>query len=126
MIEWVSAIDSMEGGQSVGEDGAGGVQDIVRQLRARVAELEEENDLLAVAATHEPQLLADVKRQVAGKSSNRVAVEQQQQQFYRNGSAVKKILFLLCVLRTRTGSAVLKYVIALYDQRREHDTMHTK
>ncbi|CAM9741126.1 unnamed protein product [Ectocarpus sp. 12 AP-2014] len=52
----------MEGGQSAGEDGAGGGQDIVRQLRARVAELEEENDLLAVAATHEPRLLADVKR----------------------------------------------------------------
>ena len=32
-------------------------------MRARVAALEEENDVLALAATHEPELIADVKRQ---------------------------------------------------------------
>jgi len=36
--------------------------DAERRLRARVAELEEENDLLAVAAAREPELLADIKR----------------------------------------------------------------
>lgn len=40
----------------------GAMQGELERLKARVAVLEEENDLLAVAATHEPELLSDVQR----------------------------------------------------------------
>lgn len=40
----------------------GGTFADLERLRARVVELEEENDLLAIAATREPELLADIKR----------------------------------------------------------------
>lgn len=43
-----------------GENGA--TNEEVERLRARVAALEEENDVLALAAAHEPELIADVKR----------------------------------------------------------------
>lgn len=43
-------------------EGGGGAAEEVERLRARVAALEEENDLLAVSATREPELMADVKR----------------------------------------------------------------
>lgn len=38
------------------------MQGELERLKARVADLEEENDLLAVAATREPKLLSDVLR----------------------------------------------------------------
>lgn len=47
---------------SVVVGGGGAMQGELEHLKARVAALEEENDLLAVAATREPELLADVQR----------------------------------------------------------------
>lgn len=48
------------------DEGAGGGIDgdgtRVERLLRRVTELEEENDVLAIAATREPELLADIKR----------------------------------------------------------------
>lgn len=54
----------MEDGGSAGEgkEGDDGTFAELERLRARVVELEEENDLLAVAATREPELLADITR----------------------------------------------------------------
>lgn len=54
----------MEDGESAGRntEGDDGTSTELDRLRARVAELEEENDLLAVAATREPALLADINR----------------------------------------------------------------
>lgn len=43
----------------------------LERLRTRVSCLEEENDLLAVAATREPKLLADVKRWVPSRACER-------------------------------------------------------
>lgn len=54
----------MEDGQPIGGDRGGGDGAFaeLERLRARVVELEEENDLLAIAATREPELLADINR----------------------------------------------------------------
>lgn len=52
------------GAERAGVSGGGGdgAQEM-ESMRARVAALEEENDVLAMAAMHEPELIADVKRQ---------------------------------------------------------------
>lgn len=70
------AKEAMEGGGEKGE-GRGGVDNVgggcgdgmstameeqLEHLRARMAALEEENDLLALSAAREPELIADVKR----------------------------------------------------------------
>eukprot|EP00903_Cladosiphon_okamuranus_P012784 g11949.t1 len=55
-----------EGGSAGGNKGRGDETLVeLERLRARVVELEEENDLLAVAATREPELLANIKRLTA-------------------------------------------------------------
>lgn len=52
-----------DGGLARGDKGGGdGTFADLERLRARVVELEEENDILAVAATREPELLADINR----------------------------------------------------------------
>eukprot|EP00752_Nemacystus_decipiens_P014772 g13151.t1 len=63
----VVAMPVMEdGGSAKGDAGrVDGTSAEMERLRARVAELEAENDLLAVAATREPELLADVNRLTA-------------------------------------------------------------
>lgn len=37
-------------------------EDELNRLKTRISSLEEENDLLAIAATREPKLIANVKR----------------------------------------------------------------
>lgn len=54
-------MDAGEAERADGGVGGDGAQEMER-MRARVAALEEENDVLALAATHEPELIADVKR----------------------------------------------------------------
>lgn len=52
-----------DGGAAGGNKGRGDVTFAeLERLRARVVELEQENDLLAVAATREPELLSNIKR----------------------------------------------------------------
>ena len=55
--------EAMEAERADVEGGAGDGAQEMESMRARVTALEEENDILALAATHEPELIADVKRQ---------------------------------------------------------------